>query len=468
MAWKKIDDDQALPDMPYSSFLANGLTTNANSYNEQLRRGSAIGFVLDTGAVKWSSYHNPRGTMFTADVGVAVTEVEIRIVYNTSTTNVDANGFQGEVTVKALGGNEFMTRGLLPTLVPQALDFTITFNAPVTGLQAFAVLFKSSKLVSKGNVLVSGGVNSQIFLEQQSGGGAYPITTGEKNELLSLNSGQFVVPSASGEVDDLEYQINNISLGTSPYYASVYPSLTNNPPRLGADYVSGGQGQGEVFELGAMTLLSIAYTALSANTGTAPPQLSHNTAAPLAQVIQIQNDALFSFQPDLCNGLSQRFSLNTVLAGTRTFTSTPAVNTTFAFSSFAPRTGVTLRVSFRGVLLTTAGGLPTPKITVTLLDNANTAVVAAQTLNLLGAVINNSGPSVGSTARGYYSPDAIANWGMRDSMLESELSDGNTMAFSFENLTIAPAEVYTVKIAASNNAVVYLYNMYGRFTRSVG
>ena len=466
MAWKKIDDDQALPDMPYSSFLANGLTTNANSYNEDLRRGSAIGFVLDTGAVKWSSYHNPRGTMFTADVGVAVTEVEIRIVYNTSTTNVDANGFQGEVTVKALGGNEFMTRGLLPA-APGTLDFTITFNAPVTGLQAFAVLFQSSKLASKGPVLVSGGVNSQIFLEQQSGGGAYPITTGEKNELLSLNSGQFVVPSASGQVDDLEYQINNISLGTSPYYASVYPSLTNDPPRLGADYVSGGQGQGEVFELGAMTLLSIAYTALSANTGTAPPQLSHNTAAPLAQVIQIQNDALFSFQPDLCNGLSQRFSLNTVLAGTRTSPSTAAVNATFAFSSFAPRTGVTLRVSFRCVLLNNPRQL-TPNITVTLLDNANNAVVAAQTLNLLGAVINNSGPSVGSTARGYYSPDAIANWGMRDSMLESELSDGDTMAFSFENLTIAPAEVYTVKIAASNNAVVYLYNMYGRFTRSVG
>ena len=232
--------------------------------------------------------------------------------------------------------------------------------------------------------------------------------------------------------------------------------------------MSGGQGQGEVFELGAMTLLSIAYTALSANTGTAPPQLSHNTAAPLAQVIQIQNDALFSFQPDLCNGLSQRFSLNTVLAGTRTSPSTAAVNATFAFSSFAPRTGVTLRVSFRGVLLTTAARLVTPNITVTLLDNANTAVVAAQTLNFLGAIINNSGPAVGSTARGYYSPDAIANWGMRDSMLESELSDGNTMAFSFENLTIAPAEVYTVKIAASNNAVVYLYNMYGRFTRSVG
>lgn len=466
MAWKKIDDDQALADMPYSSFLANGLTTNANSYNEDLRRGGGIGFVADTGAVKWSSYHNPRGTVFTADVGVAVTSVEIRILYNTSTTNVDANGFQGDVTVKALGGNEFMTRGLLPSLSVATLDFTITFNAPVTGLQAFAVLFKSSKLASKGNVLVSGGVNSQIFLEQQSGGGAYPITTGEKNELLSLNSGQFVVPSASGEVDDLEYQINNISLGTTPYYASVYPSLTTDPPRLGADYVPGGQGDGEVFELGAMTLRSIAYTALSANTGTAPPQLSHNTAAPLAQVIQIQNDALFSFQPDLCNGLSQRFSLNTVLAGTRTSPSTAAVNATFAFSSFTGRTGVTLRVSFRAVLIADSSGA-TNNMTVTLLNNANTAVVAAQTLNTLSGVINNSGPAVGSTARGYYSPTAIANWGMRDSMLESELSDGNTMVFSFENLTIAAGEVYTVKIAASNNTVSYLYNVYGRFTRSV-
>jgi len=470
MAWKKIDDDQALPDMPYSSFLANGLTTNANSYNDDLRRGGGIAWNA-TEPVTWSSYWASQGFMFTVNVGQQVLEVDFRVTYATLTASADADGFQGYVTLQHLGGSEFVTVGLLPTNgAVSYFDITLPFNAAATGPQAFSLTFKSSQLEDLGLVDVQGGVQNTIYLDQRAGGTAYPITQGEKHELLSLSEPGNSV-ELTGPPDDfpLKYQINYIGTGTISApdgFASVYPSVTSNPAQLNPTYDPVKIGAGTVFELGAMTLLGVAFNAVSANVGTAPPQLSHNTAAPLSAVIRSQNDARYLFQPDLCNGVSQRYALGAVIASASTFPVNAAVSTGFSFVSNTIVDYLTLSVTLRYFGLNASRN---SKIVLSLLDDTDTLVVPEVETPI--AIYRTTSPQsvIGMTARGWYDPSAVAAWGMRDSMAQSEMESAQTVAINVGNLYLPPNKVFTVKLEmAPEDTAIYVFNLYGRLVTSIG
>jgi len=465
MAWKKIDDDQALADMPYSSFLANGLTTNANSYNNDMTRGGGIAWNA-TELVTWSSYYVAQGFMFTVNVGQQVLEVDFRVTYATLTASADADGFQGYVTIQHIGGSEFVTVGLLPTNGALSyFDVSMPFNAAVTGPQAFSLTFKSSKLEDLGTVNVSGGVQNTVYLDEMPN--QYVVTAGEKHELLDLTG----VPAPSaGEVDTLnEYQINYISTGAPnppDGYASVYPSLVSNPPRLQSTYVYTQNHVATVYELGAMTLLGIAFNSVDANVGTAPSQLSHNTAAPLSAVINIQNTSRYRFQPDLCNGVSQRYALGAVIAAASTSPVNAAVDTGFSFVSNSIVDFLTLSVTLRYFGLQTSGN---SKIVLSLLDDTGTLVVAAVETPI--TVYRTTSPQsvIGMTARGWYDPSAVAAWGMRDSMSPSEMQGAQTVAINVADLYLNPSQVYTVQLSIEpENTAIYVFNLYARLISPIG
>ena len=466
MAWKKIDDDQALPDMPYSSFLANGLTVNANSYNEDLRRGGGIAWNAHD-PVTWSSYWVAQGFMFTVNVGQQVLEVDFRVTYATLTASADADGFQGYVTLQHMGGSEFVTVGLLPTNgAVSYLDITLPFNAAVTGPQAFSLTFKSSKLEDKGIVSVAGGVQNVIYLDQVLSG--YPLTGGEKNLLLDLTG--ITAPSA-GEPNTLNfYQINNITMGNlvdpPDAYASIYPSLVSNPPRLSPFYDATKLGTGRVYELGAMTLFGIAFDAVSANVGTAPPQLSHNTAAPLSSVINIQNTSRYLFQPDLCNGVSQRYALGAVIASATTSPVRAAVETGFSFVSNTVVDYLTLSVTLRYFGLISGRNT---NISLRLFDDAGVLVVPKVDTPI--TVYRTTSPQsvIGMTARGWYDPTAVAAWGMRDSMGVFEFTGSTSVAINTPELSLLPNKVYTVRLSVSpDDTAIYVFNLYARLTSNAG
>ncbi len=467
MAWKKIDDDQALPDMPYSSFLANGLTVNANSYNEDLRRGGGIAWNA-TYPVTWSSFAVPQGVMFTVNVGQSVLQVDFRVTYATLTGSKDANDFQGYVTIQHMGGSEFVTVGLPPTTgAVSYLDISLPFNAAVTGPQAFSLTFKSSKLANKGIVKVRGGEENIVFLDEHGGPSSYNITAGEKHELLDLTG---VAAPSPGEGDTLNfYQINAMSTSAPnppDGYASVYPALVSNPPRLNPYYDFAKLTDGTIFELGALTLLGIAFNAVDANVGTAPPQLSHNTAAPLSAVIGIQNDSLILCQPDLCNGVSQRYALGAVIASAKTSPVRAAVSTGFSFVSNTDVEGLTLSVTFRYFGLDDA---PNPIVSLFLRNQAGTLVVAKVDTYL--PLSRNTTPMsvIGITARGWFDPNAVVAWGMRDSMASSEMMNAQTLTINVPTLFLNQSQVYTVQLELSpENAAIYVFDLYARLISPIG
>ena len=466
MAWKKIDDDQALPDMPYSSFLANGLTTNANSYNEDMTRGGGIAWNAEK-LVTWSSYAVAQGVMFTVNVGQAVKEIEFRITYATLTGSKDANDVQGQVVLAHMGGSEFVTVGLPPTSgMPSYLDITLPLNTAVSGPQAFSLTFQSSILEDLGTVSVAGGSQNLVFLDQVVSG--YTLTGGEKNALLDLTG--ITAPSA-GETNTLNlYQINNITMGDGvnppDANASVYPSLVSNPPRLSPYYDSTKLGTGRVYELGAITLLGIAYNCTVANPGDAPSQFSHQTAGPLSRVINRQNIARHQFQPDLCNGVSQRYALGAVIASATTSPVRPAGSTGFSFVSNTTVDYLTLSVSMRYFGLIRGSEA---RIVLNLKDDAGVLVVPKVETPI--AIYRTTTPTsvIGITARGWYDPTAVAAWGMRDSMAQSEMMSGQTITINVPDLYLDPNRVYTVSLEmAPDNTAIYVWNLYARLIPPIG
>jgi len=471
MAWKKIDDLQTQPDMPYSAFLANGLTINANNYNAQLTRGGGIAWNgHDT--VTWASYFAPQGLMFTVNVGQQVKQLDFRVKYATISASADADGFQGSAFVTHLGSGEYVQVGVLPTSGAESyFDVSMPLNTAASGPQAFSLTFQSSKLANKGKVDIQGGVENTIYLESHGGGSAYTITAGEKFELLSLAETGAVVNTTGPSTQDTQYyQINYINTtGPQPpdAYASVYPSVTSNPPRLSPTYNNSKiNPTGTVFELGAFTLYSIAYNVVSANPGSAPLQYAHNTAGALAQVINIQNTATRQFQPDLSNGVSQRYALGAVIAGAVTIpTAKAAQKLTFTFSCGNANLDSELCVTFSAFTLYQT---PNQEIQLDLYDVSGT-VLHTMKQTVYAPSDRTQQSVVGITARGWYDPTAVAAWGMRDSMPDQEMLAGTPQTFVIPSRTYGRDQPYTIQLSVVGNVTAfYLYNLYARFIVSAG
>jgi hypothetical protein len=215
-----------------------------------------------------------------------------------------------------------------------------------------------------------------------------------------------------------------------------------------------------------MTLLGVAFNSVSANAGTAPPQLSHNTAAPLSAVINIQNTSRYRFQPDLCNGVSQRYALGAVIASASTSPVNAAVDTGFSFVSNSIVDYLTLSVTLRYFGLLSARNT---EIELSLKDDAGTLVVPKVETPI--TVYRTTSPQsvIGMTARGWYDPTAVAAWGMRDSMSPSEMQSAQTVTINVPDLSLDPARVYTVQLSVTPaNTAIYVFNLYARLIPPIG
>jgi hypothetical protein len=475
MVWKKIDDEQtnvygSIIYNTYSAFLANGLTSNANNYNAQLTRGGAIAWNAKE-QVTWASYHRPQGVMFTVNVGQQVTDIDFRVRYATITASADADGFQGKAFITHLGTGEFVEVGVLPTTgVESYFDVSMPLITPVSGPQSFSFTFRSSKLDSLGYVDVQGGEENIIYLDQiGGGGGAYNITQGEKFALLSLAEPGYIIPAIGPSTQaDQYYQINYINTNAHhppDAYASVFPSLTTDPPRLSAIYDNNKQ-TAVVFELGAITLFSIAYNVTDANEGYAPAQYAHNSATALPQVINIQNTALRQFQPDLCNGLSQRFSLGAVIAGSTTIPiALAAQKLSFTFCCGDANVESELAVTFSAYTLYQTSR---QEIRLNLYNQAGTLLTTFKQ-SIYAPTDRNQQCVVGTNARGWYDTAAVQAWGMRDSMPDTEMLNGSPQVFIIPSRTYNQLEAYTVELESVFNVTAfYVYNVYARFIVSGG
>ena len=471
MAWKKIDDEQTRADMPYSAFLANGLTTNVNNYNAVLTRGGGIAWNAHD-KVTWASYFTPQGLMFTVDVGQQVKQLDFRVKYGTITGSVDADGFQGSAFITHLGSGEFVEVGVLPTTGAESyFDVSMPLMSASSGPQAFSLTFRSSKLDIIGLVDVQGGVENTIYLDQRGGAGHYNITQGEKFELLSLAETGHVVDSTGPSTQDTQYyQMNYVQTG-DPHppdgYASVVPSVTSNPPRLSASYNGTKIGAGTVFELGAFTLYSIAYNVVLANPGSsAPLQYAHNSASALAQVIGIENNAMRQFQMDLCNGVSQRFALGAVVAGAVTIpTAQAAQKLSFSFCCGDDDVESELSVTFSALTLYQTSN---QQIRLDLYDRLGTALYN-RTQTVYAASDRTQQCVAGITARGWYDLAAVQAWGMRDSMPDSEMLAGTPQTFVIPSRTYARGFPYTIELSVvGGTTAFYVYNLYARFIASWG
>lgn len=470
MAWKKIDDAQAQLDMPYSAFLANGLTTNANSYNQELTRGGGIAWNAHD-KVTWASYFTPQGLMFTVDVGQQVQQIDFRVKYATVTASADADGFQGSAFVTHLGSGEFVQVGVLPTTGAESyFDVSMPLTTAASGPQAFSLTFRSSKLESKGLVDIQGGVENTIYLDQRGGAGHYNITQGEKFELLSLaETGHVVTTTGPSTQDQQYYQINYLNTaGAHPPdgYASVVPSVTSNPPRLSPTYNGTKIGAGTVFELGAFTLYSIAYNVTLSIPGSAPPQYAHNSTTALSQVINIENTALRHFQMDLCNSVSQRFALGAVVAGAVTIpTAQAAQKLSFSFSCGAAHVESELSVTFSALTLYQTSN---QQIRLDLYDDTGT-LLYNRTQTVYAASDRTQQCVAGITARGWYDLAAVQAWGMRDSMPDSEMLSGTPQTFVIPSQFYNRNVPYTIELSVvGGTTAFYIYNLYARFIASWG
>lgn len=474
MAWKKIDDEQtaglSYQNMSYSAFLANGLTTNANCYNTQLTRGGGIAWNAHDKVV-WASYHRPQGVMFTVNVGQQVTQIDFRVKYATITASVDANGFQGSVFLTHLSTGEFVEVGLLPTAGAESyFDVQMTLTVPASGPQAFSLTFRSSKLLIKGLVDIQGGVENTVYLNQRGGPSAYPITAGEKFELLSLATANSLVNTTGPSYETgVEFQINYVNT-TGPHppdgYASVFPTITGNPPRLSASYNNTNNGFATIYELGALQLLSIAYNVVFANQGTAPAQYAHNSASALAQVINIQNVTNRALLMDLATVVSQRFSLGATIAGATTIpVAQAAQKLSFTFSCGAAAVESELCLTFNAFTLYYASN---QEIRIRLYDAAGTQLYTAKQ-SVLAPSDRTQQCVVGITARGWYESTSGAQWGMRDSMPDEELLLGSPQTFIIPSITYQPDTPYTIVLeSVLNQTAFYVYNLYARFITSAG
>jgi hypothetical protein len=109
------------------------------------------------------------------------------------------------------------------------------------------------------------------------------------------------------------------------------------------------------------------------------------------------------------------------------------------------------------------------EISLSLKDDAGTLVVPKVDTPI--TVYRTTSPQsvIGMTARGWYDSTAVAAWGMRDSMAQSEMDIAQTVAINVPELYLDPIRVYTVQLSVTPaNTAIYVFNLYARLISPIG
>jgi hypothetical protein len=460
MAWKKLDDELTDPTTqePLSAFLVRGLTRNVNDYSTALTRSGAFAFDNETLAMRWASYDQPTGFVFTVDVGIAATQVQFDIVGNTLT-----NDSGGTLVVRHLDTSTQI-------FTPVAADATLTlrtvsfdFVAPLSGLQGFFIGWQSDVGPDLGFVRLRGGVENQIFCDEGSGGTHWPFPVGaglgiETHLLLRIdqvtNAGN-VQPSGDARRD---YQICYFRhfTGSPEGTFVIWPELDQTPAVLPTRYDSGMQVLGHVFELGTFQLWSVAATTTEVQVGNAGLPNAYDQTTALGSIAQAPSNFLTPIMPSLSNIVSTPGLFGRVLRAGDPLQFTFAVQNTADFG---------VQVNFRAFSINIAQpNFDTPDFTFDVLDSTGTPIgsqVLLEKQSVPRFVPQTAyGASGGSLVCANGVSSVADEWGMRDAMPVVEVMRPTPIAMRYPTTTfdkLATGGIYTGQITATSDLYIFAF-----------
>ena len=174
MGWFKLDDTLTVADQPLSAFLGYGLTRNVNSYPSELRRFVTFSYPTDaygTAKVRWASYWQPRGTIFTVDCGINTTDFVFKVFYRT-----ESGSLGGKLYVRHADSGSQVEVACPAANTPTSIEIPYTTTQPLSGLQVFFVGFTSAvSEESVGAVELVGATGNQVFADPATGN-PFPYT----------------------------------------------------------------------------------------------------------------------------------------------------------------------------------------------------------------------------------------------------------------------------------------------------
>ena len=454
MAWKKIDDynsgDTGTPFQPYSSFVAQGLTTNARSYPEELTRGGCLSWRLDK-PVKWASYGTPAGTIFWANVGANAKRATFRVMYRTDNGKESEYDRIGTFTIRHVDSGKSTTVDVPAAAAGGYVDIVFSwYVGGGNGFQAFWIGFQSDIVDDLGTVNVHYIANNQMGLSKTGvGAGHYALTTGEKFVFIKIDEASASFQRIEHNVDGWQVGYIDASAGLTPdAIASVFPGDTYYPLGVGVEDTTK-NSTGLVYELGAPKLYSISYDVETADPYTPPDQLSHYHALSLSSVNSAQSSAIPTFRPELANVACDPYHFGRIV------TAAPdALTATFGFQYDVE--GV-VRVAFTVFPLQSASdnaGITT--LSFDLLDYTGASIIGGpQWQNFFWTRYTSASTwsTTSTQTRALAGVLTGANeWGLRDALPLDDILKGNKVVWEFPSASFAKmvnasgVGAYTLKI----------------------
>jgi len=454
MVWKKIDDycgSVYIAEQPYSSFVAQGLTTNANAYPESLTRSATVPFDLIS-PLKWSAYGEPLGFIVYVNCGLNAQSVKFTLAYKSATANQVGGSF-GEITVIQLSTNS--TRVPVPlgaSTGGTTKEFTMAIEPVASGFQAFWIGFQSKVLVSKGTIDVLGAINNQFLLSELGGGGGYQLVQGEKAEVLEITN------ASIGTYGTTYYQIglvDGIIAGPPDQgIATVFPYVITEPPVTPA-FNGQKQADGEVFELGQLQPISLTYQIVDTTPLNCPDQFSHYNSNSLTAVNNAQGTAIKLLRTEIANTCSSPYRAGVIVQSSAPAYFTFAVETTF---------DAEVEVVFYAMRLADES----PAFTFAILNKTGAVLATATQTTGLSRVINSTGygyPPLSMRAYAQASNTVGNEWGMRDLHPKTDISKLALVYYKFEALTLTnvntASDVYTLVV--TSDSPVYICGLSARY-----
>ena len=459
MAWKKLDDELTDPNSqePLSAFLVRGLTRNVNDYSTALTRGGAFAFDNETLAMRWASYDQPTGFVFTVDVGIAATQVEFDIVGNTLT-----NDSGGTLVVRHLDSS---TQRFTPVAADATLQLrTVSFDfvAPLSGLQGFFIGWQSDVGEDLGFVLVRGGVENQIIVQESviAGFWPFPVAAGngiETHLLLRIdqvtNNGN-VQPSGDARRD---YQICYFRHTASTIGTFViWPELDQTPAVLPTIPDFSAQVGGQIFELGTFQLWSVSATTTEVQAGNAGLPNAYDQTTALGSIAQAPSNFLTAVMPSLSNIVSTPGLFGRVLRAGDPLQFTFAVQNNADFG---------VQVNFRAFSINIAQpNFDTPTFYFDVLDNTGNPIGAQVLLEKQSVPRFVPQTAYGASGGSLVCANGVSSvadeWGMRDAMPVVEVMRPTPIAMRYATNNygrVNAGNVYTGQITASSDLYIYAF-----------
>ena len=458
--WKKIDDLTTVADQPYSAFLTKRLTTNANSYSDELKRHSLAAWPFEN-PVRWASYGQPTGTVVVCDCGLNARRITFRITYAT-----DTNTGGGTFVIRHIDSRVQTTRVAVADDRPQTIDIDFVTTVRLVGPQAFFVGWISADDETLGTVAIKGGVANQVYIGN-GGTWTFPVGTGLSAEMHArLHFGNTPNVGELAPIGDarLDYQVCLFShrSGNNPHGVfTIWPELEQTPAFLPTFYSSGMQMVGTLIGLGVLNLYGISMAVVEIDDGVLVPPTAFSQTTPPSRLANNIGNTLTRCRPALCSNVSSSGMLGCVL---------PA-DEPISFAFVVQNKGdYGLDIVFK-CFGYNGGASPAPTFTLTVFEAFTDSVVIGP-VELSKVSIPRMQPQTTETESGAaaFAVNGIlaseGKWGLRDSMTITQTGRGTRVLFRTDATTLGSiageGAAYYATITATTD--VYIYGFSARIT----